>query len=52
MPNILPATGQSIALKFAVTVDSSSIDPNSGGRRSLAAVSLSLARINGKTEKS
>lgn len=50
-PTILPAYGPDNASKFAATVDPSSIDPNSGGQRSLAAISLSLARIHGKCEK-
>ena len=38
IPTLLPANGPDIASKFAATVDSSSIDPNCGGQRSLAAV--------------
>ena len=47
----LPANRLNIASEFAATADTSSMDPISGGQRSLAAVSLSLARIHGKCEK-
>ena len=47
----LPANRQNIASDFAATADTSSMDPISGGQRSLAAVPLSLARIHGKCEK-
>ena len=40
----LPANTLNIASEFAATVDSSSMDPISGGLRSLAAVLLSSER--------
>ena len=40
----LPANRLNIASEFASTVDSSSMDPISGGQRSLAAVLLSSDR--------
>lgn len=43
--------GQNIGSNFVATVDSSSMDPICGKQRSLAANSLSLARIHGKCEK-
>ena len=51
MTFFLPANRPNMAFEFAATADTSSMDPISGGQRSLAAVSLSLARIHGKCEK-
>ena len=51
IPTFLPPIGQNIGSNFAATVDSSSMDPICGKQRSLAANSLSLARMNEKSKK-